>query len=377
MHDLFDNKITPLVDKVNAMALEDIAQLKQDVEQVVADTTQEIDNLIVNAAETAQKLIDRSIEEIKESIIDETAAKVEEATDNFFKGLGGFLQKFYETIQKVDCMVKGDIDKIKEDVYELIGEGCRGLFPDKCCGQEGVKGKALAEMGDTQVYGLEICRRSDGLTPKSPVADIKKAYVDCQIAAKKFYCIDFGAGAAKDFFTKEYNKWGIEYAFWFHPNYRGGGKLSADEPLDECGSPVECYHQAIQMLNEARQEIKDKADKVDLEGKADKVDLASKANKTELATKVDKTEFSDLKNQTSKNSDDVSKNSDALSSLQSKVNGLSISLCDCYDEASERDVQDCHYTGTCARLGCSRDGYVMVDQLLRQEQIHATVVIPI
>jgi len=126
------------------------------------------------------------------------------------------------------------------------------------------------------------------------------------------------------------------------------------------------------MLNEARQEIKDKADKVDLEGKADKVDLASKANKTELATKVDKTEFSDLKNQTSKNSDDVSKNSDALSSLQSKVNGLSISLCDCYDEASERDVQDCHYTGTCARLGCSRDGYVMVDQLLRQEQIHAT-----
>lgn len=256
---LFDDDITPLINKVNAMALEDIDLLKKDAEEVVANATKEIEGLIDHAAQVAQKLIDKSIEEIKHNIIDETADKVEEVTDDFFKGLDEFLQKFYEMVQKINCMVQGDIDKVYEDIYRLIGTGCKALFPDKCCRQTGLAGKTLKEMGDTQLYDLEICRRTSKLSVKTPVADLEKAYVDCQIAAKNFYCTNFAVASAKDFFTKEYNKWGVKYAFWAHPG-DSSRAISAASHDDPCGNPVECYQQAIQKLNEARDEIKDKAD---------------------------------------------------------------------------------------------------------------------
>merc|ERR1711998_417212 len=103
-------------------------------------------------------------------------------------------------------MVQGDIDKVYQDIYKLLsGKGC--AIPDKCCRDGGVAGKRLTEMGDTQLYALEICRRTSGLDIHTPVEQLKEAYVDCQIAAKKFYCTNFGTATAKDFFTKEYNKW--------------------------------------------------------------------------------------------------------------------------------------------------------------------------
>lgn len=121
--------------------------------------------------------------------------------------------------------------------------------------------RTLAEMGDTQLYDLEICRRTSDLSEKSSVTQLQEAYVDCQITAKKFYCIDFGSGSAKDYFTKEYSLWGTKYAFWTHPGDRNG-QLGSSAP--ECDTPVDCYQQAVQKLTEARQEIQNKADKSEL-----------------------------------------------------------------------------------------------------------------
>lgn len=279
MADLFDNKIGPMIDKVNAMVLEDAEAIKKDVEEVIATTEKAIDDMIDHAAAVAQQLIDHEIEEIKEKIIDETAAKVEECEDHFFQGVNNVLQQFYAAVVKINCMAQGDIDRVYEDVYKLIGSGC--LLPDTCCFQQGVQFKTLKNMGDSQLYGLDVCRRTSGLSPSTPVSDLIKAYMDCQIIAKKFYCIDFGTGSARDFFTKEYNRWGVEYELWNHPVHRierlqrdhsaismprqpqplhKSVSLGSSDDPPPCATPVECYQLAIQKLNEARQEITNKAD---------------------------------------------------------------------------------------------------------------------
>lgn len=262
MQKLFDDDITPLVNKVNAMAMEDIGVLKNDVEEIVNDATEQIKELIDHAASVAQHLIDKTIDEIKEKIIDETAQKIMDVEDHFFQGLNSFLQKFYETVKKINCMAQGDINLIYEEIYKLLGKGCT-FFPDKCCREGGVAGKRLTDMGDTQLYGLHVCRRTSDLDAKTPVQKLEDAYVDCQILAKKFYCTNFGAATAKDLFTKEYNKWGVKYDFWAHPN-KGHDDAVMHEPTwagnSSCNTPLECYKEAISKLEEARAEIKDKAD---------------------------------------------------------------------------------------------------------------------
>lgn len=265
MQTVIDQDINPLVDKVNAMILEDAGAVKQDVEDVVANATREIEGLIDHAAFVAQSLMDHEIQEIEDKIIDEAAAKVNACTDHFFQGLDGVLQHLYTVVKKINCMVQGDIDKVYEDVYKLIGTGC--VLPDKCCREGGVAFKSLKAMGDSQLYALEICRRTSGLTPATSTTEMQKAYVDAQIIAKKFYCIDYGTGSARDYFTKEYNKWGVKYDFWSHQDARGGGvdivNSKTGTPLrdDPCGSPVDCYQQAIAKLEQARKEISDKADR--------------------------------------------------------------------------------------------------------------------
>lgn len=259
MRDLFDTEINPLIDKVNAMILEDADAIKKDVEEVIDTATKDIDAMIDHAAQVAQSMIDHEIDEIKQKIIDETAEKVNECLNNFFQGVNNVLQKFYETVVKVNCMVQGDIDRVYEDVYKLIGSGC--LIPDSCCWSQGVPFKTLKSMGDSQLYGLEVCRRTSGLSEKTPVTELIKAYMDCQIVSKKFYCIDFGTGSARDYFSKEYNNWGVKYDFWAHQGKQQiQQRLSAslDPP---CSTPLDCYQQAISKLNEARQEIADKADR--------------------------------------------------------------------------------------------------------------------
>merc|ERR1712232_1390140 len=105
------------------------------------------------------------------------------------------------------------------DVYKLIGTGC--LLPDWCCRQGGLSFRSLKSMGDSQLYDLEICRRTSNLKPTTPTVELQKAYMDSQIIAKKFFCIDFGIGSARDYFTKEYNKSGVKYEFWSHPPVLG------------------------------------------------------------------------------------------------------------------------------------------------------------
>lgn len=263
MQELFDDEIQPLINKANAMALEDLGLLKQDVEEIVNGTIKRIEDMVDQAALVAQQFVDKALQDIKDKIIDEVSSKFQDAENFFFQGLNGFLQKFYEVVSKINCMVQGDVDRIYEDIYKLMsGTGCTFGFVDKCCRDGRVVGKRLSQMGDTQLYALEVCRRTSGLDIHTPVEVLKAAYVDCQIAAKKFYCTNFGTATAKDFFTKEYNKWGVSYDFWAHPSATQVEEAPASpaRALDDCGTPLECYEKAIAKLNEARAEIQGKAD---------------------------------------------------------------------------------------------------------------------
>lgn len=275
MQDVFDKEINPLIDKVNAMILEDADEIKKDVEEVVHKAMQDIDAMIDHAAAVAQSLMDHEIDEIKRQIIDETAEKVNECLNNFFKGVNGVLQNFYKTVVKINCMAQGDIDKVYMDIYKIIGKGC--WLPDACCWAQGVPFRGLSSMGDSQLYGLEVCRRSSHLTEKTRVSELIKAYMDNQVIAKKFYCVDFGTGAARDYFTKEYNAWGVKYNFWAHRPGRSQVSarpdIAAGRGLDEpCGTALECYQLAISKIDNARQEISDKLEVVKQE-MSSKVDV--------------------------------------------------------------------------------------------------------
>lgn len=310
IHEVLDRDLNPLIDKVNAMVLDDANEIKQDVEEFVHNSTEEILSLIRNSADIAQKFADHELKEIKEQIIDAAGRQVMNIEDHFFAGVSDILHQFYKLVEKVNCMVRGDIDNILKEVKKVISLGC--AVPGKCCWKTGLQFKTLESMGDTQLYDLQVCRRSEGIGDHTPRSELVKLYVDLQVLAKQFYCIDFGTGSARTYFTREYNKWGVKFNSWDHPfavQTQSSKQLGLGE--DPCKDAVDCFEQAIKKLNEARQEIQGKADESQLQSMVAQLDTKANALKTELEAKT---------NLLGKN---ISSQSAQLSATQSEVDTLS------------------------------------------------------
>src|SRR5690242_15971193 len=69
---VFDNKISPLINQIEAISYRIMDREAKEIKQMTNDLKEQIGNMVNNAATKATELVDHTVDEIKENIIKET-----------------------------------------------------------------------------------------------------------------------------------------------------------------------------------------------------------------------------------------------------------------------------------------------------------------
>ena len=265
---VFDHDIIPLLDKVEAAVNAGIDKVDKDVNETIDHILSAIETIIQDAAQTANALASNVTHDVEE-IISKAASAMEQVLDTFYQDTSRLLAKINQIVKKGQCMEAGGAKQIQDEIYRLL-KSLNPLYRFSACWRDqGYKvTMTLEDLTDIQFYTYQKeCTLLNKITPTTPIegpGGILDTYAQGQLYAAEYYCIGETANAPafEDALSKEWLWWGVQYNTWkkiglaskkhsLH-TVEAGQRLKEDDP---CGTPVECYAEAIKALNEAEQMI--------------------------------------------------------------------------------------------------------------------------
>lgn len=263
MDHLFDDNISPLIDKAEAAIDAGIDKVDEDVNQTIDHIESSMEAIIHDAAQTANALASNVTHDIEE-IIRKAASAMQQVESTFYRDVSSLLVQINQIVQKGQCMEAGGAKQIQDAIYKLL----KSLNPyyrfSSCWRSLGFKSSmSLEDLTDIQLYNYQKeCTLLNKITPNTPIrgpGGILQTYAQGQLYAAEYYCIGETAGspAFQDVLSKEWLWWGVQYKAWNHTSK--SHVIMADQVQqledDPCATPVECYAQAIKALKEAEQKI--------------------------------------------------------------------------------------------------------------------------
>ena len=266
MDHVFDQDISPLLDKAMAAIDAGIDKIDKDVNETINHIESSIEAIIQDAAQTANALASNVTHDIEEIIRKATNA-MEQVENTFYQDASNLLSQINQIVQKGQCMEASGAKQIQDQLFKLL----KSLNPyyrvSSCWRNLGYKiSMSLEDLTDIQLYNYQKeCTLLNKVTPNTPIegpGGILETYAQGQLYAAEYYCIGETANAPafQDVFSKEWLWWGVQYNAWKHiatpPKERSvqGGAVRRVKD-DPCGTPVECYAKAIKALEEAEQKI--------------------------------------------------------------------------------------------------------------------------
>ena len=266
MDHVFDQDISPLLDKAIAAIDAGIDKVDKDVNETINHIESSIEAIIQDAAQTANALASNVTHDIEEIIRKATTA-MEQVENTFYKDASNLLSQINQIVQKGQCMEASGAKQIQDQLYKLL----KSLDPyyrvSSCWRSLGHKiSMTLEDLTDIQLYNYQKeCTLLNKVTPNTPIegpGGILETYAQGQLYAAEYYCIGETANAPafQDVLSKEWLWWGVQYNAWKHiatPPMERSVQGSAVRRVkdDPCGTPVECYAKAIKALEEAEQKI--------------------------------------------------------------------------------------------------------------------------
>lgn len=197
---LFDNKLLPLINQLEATADRVVDHAKDDINLVVENFKKEMEELVENSAKIAQNLIDHTIEEIKEKIIDETFDKIKNFEEKLFQDITTILNQIDSILKEVSCFAQAIVTRVTEEIKKVLPrfinpfESCRielqNLFPN-----DYMRVKPLSNFSPNQLYEYRKCRLIFYLKDDSPIKAVEMAYRDLELLAGDMRCLSVSLGA--------------------------------------------------------------------------------------------------------------------------------------------------------------------------------------
>lgn len=272
MDHVFDQDIVPLLDKVEAAINAGIDKVDKDVNATIDHVLRSIERIIQDAAQTANALASNVTHDV-EVIISKAASAMEQVVDTFYQDASRLLFEINEIVKKGQCMEAGGAKQIHDQIYKLL-KALNPFYRFSACWRDlDYKiSMSLEDLTDIQLYNYQKeCTLLNKITPTTPIegpGGILETYAQGQLYAAEYYCIGETAGAPafEDIFSKEWLWWGVQYNTWkkigmsskrrrLYTDEAGVGMQKLTD--DPCGTPVECYAEAIKALNVAEQKILD------------------------------------------------------------------------------------------------------------------------
>lgn len=173
---LFSQKLTPFLDKVDGMAA---ARLNQ-VQGIVDNAEKGIHDIIDHAATTAEKLADRTVEQIKQQIIKETFAEARILVDDIDAKLNAI-------IDKIDCTIRESRDAVIEWVRSQ-GQLLPNLL-DVCYRINGYYLGAPRSDDYLKIYRIRQCQLEQELAASKTAGAIMDNYARLAELGNRFGCI--------------------------------------------------------------------------------------------------------------------------------------------------------------------------------------------
>jgi len=267
MDDIFEQRIDPLINKINNLINTDIAEIDENLNRLADKIQTDIQQDIKILFDRANELINHTIEEIKEQLLDQAFTYMTKLETQTFDDVNKILDRIALLVDKVDCTLISTadniIDEIKEAMYEFLPnplEYCRGQLTSEW---PWFRWTPVAEMSILQLYKLQKCRSLEYITENSLIAQVCDAYLDIESYASKSRCISSAMtapGTVSDletFFLKELATSSLTYKAYCNNQKNQSRRKKNNINDDACGTPVECYAQAVLMLKKATSDIDD------------------------------------------------------------------------------------------------------------------------
>ena len=341
MDHVFDRDISPLLDKAIAAIDAGIDKVDKDVNETINHIESSIEKIIQDAAQTANALASNVTHDIEEIIRKATTA-MEQVENTFYQDASNLLAQINQIVQKGQCMEASGAKQIQDQLYKLL----KSLDPyyrvSSCWRSLGYKiTMSLEDLTDIQLYNYQKeCTLLNKITPSTPIegpGGILETYAQGQLYAAEYYCIGETANAPafQDVLSKEWLWWGVQYNFWKNkgslknrsrhtPEANQGGAMQRLKD-DPCGTPVECYAQAIKALEEAEQKI------LALQTGLSDLNHTMTANQKILShlNHTVNSSILGLKGNVAKNKNAVAKNTESITSNSDQLSTLSLYRCNC------------------------------------------------
>jgi hypothetical protein len=197
---VFDNKINPLINQLEATADRVMDRAKDDINAVIDNFKNQILELVEKAANVAKDLVDHTVEEIKTKIIDNTFDQLNRFEDKLFQDMTSILNKIDAILKEVSCYAQAIVYRVTDDIKKVLPswvdpfEGCRAEL-DKLFPGEWMRLKLVSMFTPSQLYEYRKCRLINNLKADSPIEAVKMAYRDLELLAGDMRCLSVSLGA--------------------------------------------------------------------------------------------------------------------------------------------------------------------------------------
>lgn len=197
---VFDKKISPLINQLEATADRVMDRARDDINAVIDNFKNEMVELVEKAASVAKDLVDHTVEEIKTKIIDNTFDKLNRFEDKLFQDMTTILNKIDAILKEVSCFAQAIVYRVTEDIKKVLPgwvnpfEECRVQL-DKLFPGEWMRVKLVSSFTPNQLYEYRKCRLVNWLKEDTPLEAVKMAYRDLELLAGDMRCLSVSLGA--------------------------------------------------------------------------------------------------------------------------------------------------------------------------------------
>jgi hypothetical protein len=197
---VFDNKINPLINQLEATADRVIDRAKDDINEVIENFKNQILDLVEKAANVAKDLVDHTVDEIKTKIIDNTFDQLNRFEDKLFQDMTSILNKIDAILKEVSCYAQAIVYRVTDEIKNVLPswvdpfESCR-VELDKLFPGEWMRLKLVSTFTPSQLYEYRKCRLISNLQADSPIEAVKMAFRDLEFLSGDMRCLSVSLGA--------------------------------------------------------------------------------------------------------------------------------------------------------------------------------------
>ena len=213
MDKLFDEKLGPMIKQIEAVISRNLDKIDETIQHTIDNFKDSVMQIINTASKQAKDLIGSTIEKIKENIINYSYDKAKELESKIMNDIVIILNKIDETIYHLTCSAKAIEMQIRDDLMQSLWfipypwDSCRIELDQRFPGHY-FRWKFFSWYGPNELYEYRKCYLIIGITEKTPIKSVIKAYKDLEQRASEMRCLSVAYAATSNliYYVKEMSK---------------------------------------------------------------------------------------------------------------------------------------------------------------------------